>query len=92
MGKQMSVVEVGFRTPHREAKEAAAGESPELLCTSAQANSMCKKHQQHGSCDKMDHSEGELPASAGNEKTWYVDSKGHFEYVSRYEQLSSERN
>lgn len=30
--------------------------------------------------------------SAGYEKTWYVDSKGHSEYIARYEQLTSERN
>jgi len=30
--------------------------------------------------------------SVGYEKTWYIDSKGHFEYVSRYEELTSERN
>lgn len=80
----MSVVQVGFRTVHHKAKEAAARESPELRCTSGQANRMCKKHQQCGSCDKMDHSEGELSAFAGNEKIWYIDSKGHFEYFSRY--------
>lgn len=85
----MPVVRVGIRTLCHKAKGIAAGESPELLCESAQANRMCKKKIKN--VPYVTRWIIQKEGSAGNEKTWYIDSKGHFEYVSRYEQLTSER-
>lgn len=85
----MPVVQAGIHTLHHKAKEIAAGESPELLGECTQAGRMCEKTSgmflmwQGGSFRRK---------TAWNVKIWYIDSKGHFEYIPRYEQLTSGRN
>lgn len=85
----MPVVRVGIRTLRHKDKEIAAGEYTELLRESMQAGRMYKKTRNVLYVTRwITQKEG----SAGNEETWYIDSKGHFEYVSGYKQLTSERN
>lgn len=84
----MSVVQVRNRTVRHKAKEIAAGESPEPRHESAPPGYLKNIRNVPYTTRWIIHKQ----CSSGYEKIWYINSKGHFEFVSRYEQLTSERN
>lgn len=85
----MPVVWAGIHTLHHKAKEIADRESPELPCESTGQQDVWKNIRNVPYVTKWII---QNESSAGKKKTWYIDSKGHFEYVCRYEQLTLERN